>query len=98
MAIDFLTNIEHIVVLMLENRSFDHLCGWFGRGERAGDYAERRVVEAQPGRSDRAVARSRISIASAKSEIPTPIGLASVRSAPAGREAPARATSASCSA
>lgn len=33
MAVDFTTNIEHIVVLMLENRSFDHMCGWFGRGD-----------------------------------------------------------------
>lgn len=32
MAIDFQTNIEHIVVLVLENRSFDHMCGYFGRG------------------------------------------------------------------
>ena len=27
------TSIEHVVVLMLENRSFDHMCGWFGRGD-----------------------------------------------------------------
>ena len=33
MAVDFITNIEHIIVLMLENRSFDHMCGWFGRGD-----------------------------------------------------------------
>jgi phospholipase C len=33
MAVDFLTNIEHIVVLALENRSFDHMCGYFGVGE-----------------------------------------------------------------
>lgn len=33
MAIDFLTNIEHVVVLMLENRSFDHMAGWFGKGD-----------------------------------------------------------------
>lgn len=33
MPVDFQTDIEHIVVLMLENRSFDHMCGWFGRGD-----------------------------------------------------------------
>src|SRR5262245_58652917 len=33
MAVDFLTNIQHIVVLALENRSFDHMCGYFGRGD-----------------------------------------------------------------
>jgi phospholipase C len=27
------SSIKHVVVLMLENRSFDHLCGWFGRGD-----------------------------------------------------------------
>lgn len=33
MAVDFQTDIEHIVVLMLENRSFDHMYGWSGRGD-----------------------------------------------------------------
>ena len=27
------TQVEHIIVLMLENRSFDHVCGWLGRGD-----------------------------------------------------------------
>ncbi len=33
MAVHFKTGIEHIVVLMLENRSFDHMLGWSGRGD-----------------------------------------------------------------
>jgi phospholipase C len=33
MAVDFLTSIEHIVVLALENRAFDHMCGYFGLGD-----------------------------------------------------------------
>jgi phospholipase C len=33
MAGSFLTSIRHVVVVMLENRSFDHLCGWLGRGD-----------------------------------------------------------------
>ena len=33
MPVNFQTSIEHVVVLMLENRSFDHMCGWFGRGD-----------------------------------------------------------------
>jgi phospholipase C len=33
MAVKFQTGIEHIIVLMLENRSFDHMCGWLGRGD-----------------------------------------------------------------
>ena len=33
MPVNFRTSIEHIIVLMLENRSFDHMCGWFGRGD-----------------------------------------------------------------
>jgi phospholipase C len=30
------TRIKHVVVLMFENRSFDHMCGWFGRGDGLG--------------------------------------------------------------
>jgi phospholipase C len=33
MPVNFRTSVEHIIVLMLENRSFDHMCGWFGRGD-----------------------------------------------------------------
>ena len=33
MPVNFQTSIEHVIVLMLENRSFDHMCGWFGRGD-----------------------------------------------------------------
>jgi phospholipase C len=33
MATPYLTPIRHVIVLMFENRSFDHLCGWFGRGD-----------------------------------------------------------------
>ena len=33
MAATFLTKIQHVIVLMLENRSFDHMCGWLGRGD-----------------------------------------------------------------
>jgi phospholipase C len=31
-----LTKIKHVVVLMFENRSFDHMCGWFGCGDGLG--------------------------------------------------------------
>ena len=30
------TRIKHVVVLMFENRSFDHMCGWFGSGDGLG--------------------------------------------------------------
>jgi len=33
MPVNFRTSVEHIIVLMLENRSFDHMCGWLGRGD-----------------------------------------------------------------
>jgi len=33
MPVSFQTNVKHVIVLMLENRSFDHMCGWFGRGD-----------------------------------------------------------------
>ena len=33
MPVNFRTDVEHIIVLMLENRSFDHMCGWFSRGD-----------------------------------------------------------------
>jgi phospholipase C len=35
-----LRNIKHIVVVMMENRSFDHLFGWLPSGKQDGSYAD----------------------------------------------------------
>lgn len=36
MSATSLNKIKHVVVLMFENRSFDHMCGWFGCGDGLG--------------------------------------------------------------
>ena len=52
MPVNFLTDIEHIIVVMLENRSFDHLCGWLGRGDGLQPTMFNRLNPANPASPD----------------------------------------------